>query len=171
MIAEQLVTFAKDFIEEYKSFKILELLTSVSVIMQRREASQQTYPQETTPLRKTCQEIITNTRFRSYPQGWQRAIAESGFAQFLPAEVAKTILSALPINPQFAPLSSEINLYQSHCNNAFVQANALLPFTHQFSLSALTIPKGELGVIVDLPRIVFNNETKGFAHRWRVSPI
>ena len=163
MLAEQLLTFAEDFITEYQKFEIIALVgTAVDILQRRATLDDARYAQEAAPVRQKCNAIIASTRFNTYPTEWQRVVSESGFARFLPAKAANEVVTALPTNRDVAPQSSEMNLYRTHCNNALAMAQQFIPFTKQFSLAGISIPTDELGILVELPRRTFENEAGGF---------
>lgn len=164
MLAEQLLTFARDFIAEYRQYDVIGLIRATAGILQNRaNLNDGQYENQAAPLRQKSNTIVAATRFNNYPTEWQRVILHSGFARFLPARAAKEVLGALPTNRDIAPQSSEMNLYETQCANTLATAQNFLPFAQQFDLPSIAIPKDALGVLVELPRRTFENEAGNFS--------
>ena len=90
MLAEQLLTFAQDFIAEYQKFEIIGALRSAVVLLQSQPSfGQDRYRNEAAPIQKKCNMILGSSRFETYPAEWKRVISQSGFARFLPGSVAR----------------------------------------------------------------------------------
>jgi hypothetical protein len=172
VLAEQLLTFAQDFISEYRNHDIMRMLGQTASILQRRATlNDGAYEQEAVSIRQKCNATIMATRFNTYPTEWQRVTSRSGFARFLPAKVAQEMLSALPTNRSIAPQSSEMNLYETQCANMLIMAQNFLPFAQQFDLSTIAIPKNELGVLVEIPRRAFEDKAGNFSDTLKNFPI
>lgn len=164
MLAEQLLTFARDFIAEYQQYDVIGLIRATASILQRRaNLNDGQYEQEAAPLRQKSNTIIAATKFNNYPTEWQRVILHSGFARFLPANAVKEVLDALPTNRNIAPQSSEMNLFETQCTITLATAQGFIPFAQKFDLSSIAIPKDALGVLVELPRRTFENEAGSFS--------
>lgn len=163
VLAEQLLTFAQDFIAEYQQYNIIGMMRTTAGILQRKAGLDLArYGQEAAPLRQNCNKIIAETRFNAYPTEWQRVISESGLARFLPAKAAKEVLTALPTNRDMSPQSTEMNIYETQCADALAVAQSFIPFVQRFSVERMAIPKDELGILIELPRHIFENEADGF---------
>jgi hypothetical protein len=164
VLAEQLLTFAQDFIAEYRKYDILGMAqATINILARRGSLNDAAYNLEADPLRQKCETIMHSSRFNTYPTEWQRVISKSRYVRFLPAKAAKVISEALPSNRDFAPQSPEMQLFHAQCANTWTVTANFIPFAQQFDLSGIAIPKDELGVIVELPRRIFENEAGNFS--------
>jgi hypothetical protein len=162
------VTFAEDFAADYQELDVIRTLRSAILVLQCRPAMADdvAYGREAAPVRQKCEAMATSTRFNTYPAEWLRVVAQSRFNQYLPARVAKIVLSALPPHMNTQPHSGELGMYESECSAALALAQQFIPFTRGFSLERVVVPEGELGVLITLPRHTFGNEVSDFCVSW-----
>ncbi len=68
VLAEQLVTFAGDFVAEYQRFNVLGVIQEVTVLLQKkRQIDDGQYNREALPIRNKCLNVVASSLFNSYP--------------------------------------------------------------------------------------------------------
>jgi hypothetical protein len=162
MLAEQLLRFAEDFVDEYQKLNVIAAIKATSKALESR-ADATVYIPSADVARRAAQKIKNETRFSNYPADWRKSIDQSGFAPFLPGVVAEFLIRSLPADRDIAPPSAELIYLEQRCRHYLTIADhfALLP--REFKVVPLDVPIGRVGILLTVPRNAIENEAKTFA--------
>ncbi|HUK60221.1 MAG TPA: hypothetical protein VLV50_13405 [Stellaceae bacterium] len=158
MHASRLVRVAKDIFKEYADFQILGMLQEASNLSaQRSGLNDPQYIERARLLRSRAQSAIQSTKLNQYPRGIRELLEESAYMQALPERLANVVLHGFPDDKTQAISSSELQIYVQLANRAAAELSALISAASQFHLVDITIPEGNVGLDVTIPREVFDN--------------
>lgn len=166
MLANRLVTIAKDLVNEYRRFNIVELLDKAAgVSNSRASVNDNQYSVSVTELRARADEIIKNSVFNTYPEDLLKILNESNFSSVLPTRIANIIRGGFrDVNKNSAISSAEVSLHATEVRETLPIIHGFLQFAARFHINSYEIPEGRIGVDLRLPRSAFNNELASFSN-------
>lgn len=163
MLTDRLIRAARDILEEYTEFRIIEQLGVASTLSaQRAQLNIQQYTQQARQLREWGQRIINQTKVEKYPDDLRKFLKVSNYSSAFRKYIAEIVITGFLDDKNFAISSSELSLYIQLANTLQSELGALVTAARKFNIEEITIPSNEVSIDVFIPRGVFDNRADGF---------
>jgi hypothetical protein len=152
MQASRLVRIAKDILDEYRKFGIIQLLNEASQLSAQRGAQNDSqYNQNRQNLINRARKVVDETHLRLYPEEIQQVLDSSTYANALPDRLARIIVSGFPAEKDSAITSAELNTARSLAERGSGELQALVNAANNFHIDNVDIPKDMVSLDVIPP--------------------
>jgi len=161
MLSGRLIRVARDVLEDYSHFGVIERLNAASVLSAQR-TNPAHYIQNAVQLRAWAQTVIKGSKIEKYPKYLIDFLNHGAYKSALPASIASVILNGFPDDPNLAMSSGEVNLYIQLANRLSGEFNMLLAVGEKLHIEQIEIPEDRLGLDIVTPRESFDNDAARF---------
>lgn len=163
MLAGRLIDIAKDILDEYSQFKIIQHLETASNLSATRgQINEPQYAQQARQLREWAQTVINRTKIEKYPSDLLKFLKESNYSSALPERLARLVMNGFPDNKTAAISSSELSIYIQLANTLRAELTAFVTAALNFKIDKITIPADQISFDIIVPRSVFNDRADEF---------
>jgi hypothetical protein len=158
MNAERLLKFSRDFIEEYQELKIPQILDEMQQLCNTRpQTTTNNFTEATKSLSIRAHRILGGTRFSAYPEGYLRAISGTPYADLLPANAAKIVISGLTGDVSTTIPTNEFIALANRFREAYNDLLGLERVLSKLGVAPIVLGENQISIEFSLPRSSFNN--------------
>jgi hypothetical protein len=163
MLAGRIIQIAKDILQDYQEFGVIERLQRAANVSTNRNSRPQEYPPNAQELREWAQHVIKTNKIDRYPAYVHDIVYKSGFKAALPHSLAKVIYNGFPSDPNMAISSGELNIYIALAQKMDRELHTIASLEGQFGIEPISIPENEIGLDIIIPRDAFDNDVEKFS--------
>jgi hypothetical protein len=160
MLAGQLAEIIDNILEEYRKFKIIELLREATALLSQRDRlNDPQYSQQADAIRQRAKQIEEEAISQRYLATAYYKISRSARATVLPESIGRMLLNTLPLSRTGTPTSSgEIQFYLNEATGFQSELAAAKRAMDSFGVERISIPEDRISLDTLIPRRIFNEQ-------------
>lgn len=159
MQANRMIKVASDFVSDYDTFGVQEILNSAIQLVSSGRDNSTHYLQVARQIKNKAELVISGSSFNLYPDDLMQVFKQSAYATAMPTRVAKQVINGLPDDPSQAMSSTEFQYILKLASSARRELQSIVSAAKKFHIEPVTIPDDLFSLDVLLPRNTIDNDT------------